>query len=68
MKVLNDLVVGTRRSVWFLRDEWMSGVSDCDGCIEIDVFGYLRVYTMCNLRKGCRMVQPSGGRDRKSWL
>ena len=36
--------------------------------IQIDVLGYLRVDIVCNLRKGCRMVQPSGGRDRKSWL
>ncbi len=68
MKVLNDLVVGKRRSVCFLRDEWMPGDSDCDGWTEIDVFAYLRVDRMCNLRKRCRTVPPSGGTDRKSWL
>jgi hypothetical protein len=35
---------------------------------QIDVFAYLRVDIMCNLRKEFRMVQPSGGTDRKSWL
>jgi hypothetical protein len=46
----------------------MPGDSDCDDCTQIDVFAYLRVDRMCNLRKGCRMVPPSGGTDRKSWL
>ncbi len=49
-----------------LGDEWMPGDSDCDGCIEIDVFAYLRVDRMCNIELRCRMVQPSGGTDRKS--
>ena len=34
------------------------GDSDCDGWTEIDVFGYLRVDRMCNLRKDVEWCSP----------
>ncbi len=41
------------------------GVSDCDDCIEIDVFVYLRVDRMCNLRKDVEWCSPVAERTEK---